>query len=111
MLDDHTPPHGFKPAQFHKKGTIYRVKLHNFMTYSDVELFPGCEAPPASLLTLPARRPQMNFVIGPNGTGKSSVVCALCIGLGGHPKVFSHSSACRPLTDSALAAPGPWVDL
>jgi len=24
----------------------------------------------------------MNMILGPNGTGKSSIACALCIGLG-----------------------------
>jgi chromosome segregation ATPase len=29
----------------------------------------------------------MNMVIGPNGTGKSTVVCAIALGLGGKPDV------------------------
>ncbi|XP_065060120.1 structural maintenance of chromosomes protein 5-like [Rhopilema esculentum] len=48
-------------------GSIVRVKLINFLTYDDVEFTPG---------------PNLNVVVGPNGTGKSSIVCALCIGLG-----------------------------
>ncbi|PBP26956.1 structural maintenance of chromosomes 5 smc5 [Diplocarpon rosae] len=48
-------------------GAIIRVKLKNFVTYESAEFFPG---------------PSMNMVIGPNGTGKSSLVCAICIGLG-----------------------------
>ena len=40
MLAENTPSHGIK--KFHRKGTIVRVKLHNFMTYDDVEMFPGC---------------------------------------------------------------------
>ncbi|OWP00940.1 hypothetical protein B2J93_236 [Marssonina coronariae] len=48
-------------------GAIIRVKLKNFLTYESAEFFPG---------------PSMNMVIGPNGTGKSSLVCAICIGLG-----------------------------
>lgn len=27
--------------------------------------------------------PSLNVIIGPNGTGKSSIVCAICLGLGG----------------------------
>ena len=55
------------------KGAIYRVKLHNFMSYTDAEIVdPG---------------PQLNCIIGANGTGKSSIVCALCIGLGGPLKI------------------------
>ncbi|KAI9056134.1 hypothetical protein LZ554_001062 [Drepanopeziza brunnea f. sp. 'monogermtubi'] len=53
-------------AEF-KPGAIIRVKLRNFVTYESAEFFPG---------------PSMNMVIGPNGTGKSSLVCAICIGLG-----------------------------
>ena len=48
-------------------GAIVRVKLTNFVTYENAEFFPG---------------PNLNMVIGPNGTGKSSLVCAICLGLG-----------------------------
>ncbi|KAL3130540.1 hypothetical protein ABBQ38_008351 [Trebouxia sp. C0009 RCD-2024] len=50
------------------KGSVIKVKLHNFMTYKDAILEPG---------------PRLNLVLGPNGTGKSSFVCALCLGLAG----------------------------
>jgi structural maintenance of chromosomes protein 5 len=53
-------------------GSIFRVKLHNFLTYTDAEFFPG---------------PRLNLILGPNGTGKSSIVCALCVGLAGSTKV------------------------
>ena len=52
---------GFQP------GAIVRVDLRNFITYEKAEFFPG---------------PNLNMVIGPNGTGKSSLVCAICLGLG-----------------------------
>lgn len=52
-------------------GAIVRVKLTNFVTYSTAEFFPG---------------PNLNMVIGPNGTGKSSLVCAICLGLGWGPQ-------------------------
>lgn len=51
-------------------GAIVRVKLTNFVTYEKAEFFPG---------------PNLNMVIGPNGTGKSSLVCAICLGLGWGP--------------------------
>ena len=35
-------------------GSIYRVKMSNFLTYTDAEFFPG---------------PRLNVVLGPNGTG------------------------------------------
>jgi putative ribosome biogenesis GTPase RsgA len=40
----------------------------NFRTYDSVEFHTG---------------PSLNVIIGPNGTGKSSIVCAICLGLGG----------------------------
>ena len=51
----------------HQPGSIVRVKLENFVTYTAVEFSPG---------------PSLNMVIGPNGTGKSTLVCAICLGLG-----------------------------
>lgn len=57
-------PNTFQP------GALIRVKLTNFVTYESAEFFPG---------------PNLNMVIGPNGTGKSSLVCAICLGLGWGP--------------------------
>lgn len=48
-------------------GAIVRVTLDDFITYEHAEFDPG---------------PSLNLVIGPNGTGKSSLVCAICLGLG-----------------------------
>lgn len=48
------------------------MKLINFMTYDQVEFRPG---------------PHLNMILGPNGTGKSSIAAALAVGLGFHPKV------------------------
>ncbi|PQE05032.1 hypothetical protein CJF30_00004834 [Rutstroemia sp. NJR-2017a BBW] len=62
---------GFAP------GAILRVKLTNFITYDDAEFFPG---------------PNLNMVIGPNGTGKSSLVCAFCLGLGADPKLLGRAT-------------------
>ncbi len=58
----------------HQPGAIVRVKLTNFVTYTSAEFFPG---------------PSLNMVIGPNGTGKSTLVCAICLGLGWAPAVRS----------------------
>lgn len=57
-------------AQEHQPGSIVRVKLTNFVTYTNAEFHPG---------------PNLNMVIGPNGTGKSTLVCAICLGLGWPP--------------------------
>ncbi len=56
----------------YQPGSIVRVELKNFVTYTAVEFFPG---------------PSLNMVIGPNGTGKSTLVCAICLGLGWGPQV------------------------
>jgi len=50
------------------------------MTYDDVEFRPG---------------PGLNLVLGPNGTGKSSIVSAICVGLGGNPRVLGRASKVR----------------
>lgn len=56
------------PSQRHQPGSIVRVALSNFVTYTRAEFQCG---------------PNLNMVIGPNGTGKSTLVCAICLGLGG----------------------------
>jgi chromosome segregation ATPase len=61
-----------------KPGAIRRVKLENFITYEHAEFFPG---------------PSLNMVLGPNGTGKSSLVCAICLGLGYKSEVLGRASA------------------
>ena len=57
-------------------GMIRKIKLVNFMTYSNVELFAG---------------PRHNLVLGPNGSGKSSLLCAIGLGLGGKPKILGRA--------------------
>jgi len=49
-------------------GTIKKMILKNFMTYSDVTFEPTTG---------------LNLIIGANGTGKSSISAAICIGLNG----------------------------
>lgn len=65
---------GNPAKQKHAPGAILRVKMLNFVTYTNVEFKPG---------------PSLNMVIGPNGTGKSTLVCAICLGLGWSPAVSS----------------------
>lgn len=56
----------------YEKGAVTRIACKNFMTYDFVECTPG---------------PHLNMVIGPNGTGKSTIVSAIALGLGYSPKV------------------------
>lgn len=59
-------------------GAIVRVMVENFVTYEKAEFFPG---------------PNLNMVIGPNGTGKSSLVCAICLGLGYPASVLGRATS------------------
>ncbi|TFY82531.1 hypothetical protein EWM64_g1483 [Hericium alpestre] len=58
-------------------GSIVRVKLENFVTYDHVEFRPG---------------PHMNMIIGPNGTGKSSIACAIALGLNYPPSILGRAA-------------------
>lgn len=55
------------------EGAIVRITMHNFLTYDHSEVFPG---------------PKLNMIVGANGTGKSSIVCAICLGLAGKTSVL-----------------------
>ncbi|KAL5482188.1 hypothetical protein EMCRGX_G022483 [Ephydatia muelleri] len=59
-----------------RKGALVRVLLHNFLTFDDVQFEPCA---------------QLNVVVGPNGTGKSSLMCAICLGLGGAPRLLGRA--------------------
>eukprot|EP00298_Acanthocystis_sp_HF-20_P016396 c21470_g3_i1.p1 GENE.c21470_g3_i1~~c21470_g3_i1.p1 ORF type:complete len:1155 (-),score=486.10 c21470_g3_i1:38-3502(-) len=58
---------------YFKKGQIIKLQMQNFLTYDDATIYPG---------------PYLNLVIGPNGTGKSTIVCGLCLVLGGDAKTL-----------------------
>lgn len=58
------------------RGQVLKVRMKNFMTYGDVTVIPG---------------PLLNLVLGPNGTGKSSLVNALCLGLGGNAALLGRA--------------------
>ncbi|GAA5809321.1 hypothetical protein MFLAVUS_002728 [Mucor flavus] len=58
------------------QGSIVKITLTNFVTYDYCEIMPG---------------PQMNMIIGPNGTGKSTIVCAIALGLGGSPALLGRA--------------------
>lgn len=61
-------------------GSIVRLTMKNFVTYSHAEIRPGA---------------QLNVVIGPNGTGKSTLVCAIVLGLGGKPATLGRAKEPR----------------
>jgi len=59
-----------------RAGSIIRVRVKNFLTYDECEVFPGA---------------RLNIVIGPNGTGKSALTHAICLACGGNPGTIGRS--------------------
>ncbi|KAM6363306.1 structural maintenance of chromosomes protein 5 [Pluvialis apricaria] len=57
-------------------GSIVRIFMKNFLTYDVCEVCPG---------------PNLNMIVGANGTGKSSIVCAICLGLAGKPSFIGRA--------------------
>ncbi|XP_041860564.1 structural maintenance of chromosomes protein 5 [Melanotaenia boesemani] len=55
------------------EGSILRITMKNFLTYDYSEVYPG---------------PHLNMIVGANGTGKSSIVCAICLGLAGKTAIL-----------------------
>ena len=60
----------------YRAGSILRVEVKNYMTYAHAVITPG---------------PRLNLVLGPNGTGKSSLVCAICVGLAGKTSLLGRA--------------------
>ncbi|KAL7975754.1 hypothetical protein Chor_001244 [Crotalus horridus] len=58
------------------EGAIVRISMENFLTYDNCVVFPG---------------PHLNMIVGANGTGKSSIVCAICLGLAGKPSFIGRA--------------------
>ncbi|KAF6036619.1 SMC5 [Bugula neritina] len=58
------------------RGAIREIKLKNFLIYDNVEVYPGAH---------------LNVVIGPNATGKSTIVNAICIGLAGKTTILGRA--------------------
>uniref|UniRef100_A0A1I8A1C2 Structural maintenance of chromosomes protein 5 n=1 Tax=Steinernema glaseri TaxID=37863 RepID=A0A1I8A1C2_9BILA len=57
-------------------GSILKVELTNFLTYDHGVYYPS---------------PNLNVIIGSNGTGKSSVLCGICLAVGGKPALLGRS--------------------
>ncbi|CAL8323354.1 unnamed protein product [Merluccius merluccius] len=55
------------------EGSILRITMKNFLTYEHAVVYPGSN---------------LNMIVGANGTGKSSIVCAICLGLGGKTAIL-----------------------
>lgn len=76
-INGHVASNGTQASGF-ATGSIVRVKVENFVIYEKAEFLPG---------------PNLNMVIGPNGTGKSSLVCAICLGLGYPASVLGRATS------------------
>ncbi|TFK69419.1 hypothetical protein BDN72DRAFT_614369 [Pluteus cervinus] len=61
-------------------GSIVRIQLQNFVTYDYVQFRTG---------------PHLNMILGPNGTGKSTIACAIAIGLNWPPSGIGSSVLCK----------------
>ena len=59
-----------------KKGSIIRVHMKNFLTYDYSMVFPG---------------PRLNVILGPNGTGKSTITHAICLACAGSAATVGRS--------------------
>jgi len=46
-------------------------------TYNEVDFNPG---------------PNLNLILGPNGTGKSTIVSAICLGMNGKPSLLARAT-------------------
>jgi chromosome segregation ATPase len=61
----------------YKTGSVLRVRMLNFLTFDDCEVFPG---------------PRLNVILGPNGTGKSAITHAICLTCCGKPEIVGRSN-------------------
>lgn len=59
-----------------RRGSIVRARFEHFVTYDFVEILPG---------------PFLNVILGPNGTGKSSIACGIALGLATRPQVLGRA--------------------
>ncbi|KAM6925073.1 structural maintenance of chromosomes protein 5 [Xenentodon cancila] len=55
------------------EGSVLRITMKNFLTYDYTVVHPG---------------PNLNMIVGANGTGKSSIVCAICLCLAGKTAIL-----------------------
>ena len=85
------PPPPKKRKKCGKRGTIHMIRLQNFMVYEDVRFYPGGK---------------FNVLIGPNGTGKSSIVTAIVVGLGGDVKLMGRQDKLADLVRHDIGPDG-----
>uniref|UniRef100_A0A1X7TUS7 Structural maintenance of chromosomes protein 5 n=1 Tax=Amphimedon queenslandica TaxID=400682 RepID=A0A1X7TUS7_AMPQE len=74
-----------------RHGAIRKLVLHNFLTFDNIVLEPS---------------PQLNLIVGPNGTGKSSLVCAICLVLCGNTSILGRAKDLKDFVKSGPAKEG-----
>ncbi|PKI84171.1 Smc6p [Malassezia vespertilionis] len=82
-----SPP--FDPLDGSSMGIIERVDMINFMCHCNLSINLG---------------PRMNFIIGHNGSGKSAILTALTIALGGKASTTNRGSSIRDLIREGASA-------
>lgn len=82
----------------YKRGMILRVKMVNFLTYDECEVFPG---------------PKLNVILGPNGTGKSTIMHAVCLACAGSPATVGRSPDLRQFVKNGkeTAEEGTYIEI
>ena len=58
------------------RGAVLSIKMKNFITYDYSMVFAG---------------PRLNVILGPNGTGKSTITHAICLACGGSANTVGRS--------------------
>ena len=81
----------------YRTGSVVRVKMVNFITYDEAEVFPG---------------PRLNVVLGPNGTGKSTLTHAICLACAGKTTTVGRSGDLRQFVKKGKEdAPEKYVEI
>ncbi|GFN77299.1 structural maintenance of chromosomes protein 6, partial [Plakobranchus ocellatus] len=75
-------------------GVIRRITLHNFMCHNHLEVRLG---------------PHVNFIVGRNGSGKSAVVTALVVGLGGNAGITGRGKTIKNFVKSGKR--DAWIEV
>lgn len=94
-------PSALRQVGDYKAGSIQKIVLKNFLTYEHAVITPGpryvaqvkCYRISSTLSLTPLL--SLNTVVGPNGTGKSTILNAICLGLGGQPKNLGRQDDAR----------------
>ena len=79
---------------------MYVLYIRTYVSYEQVSFFMYLHRTFDEAEIRPS--PGLNVILGPNGTGKSSIVCAICLGLAGSSTLLGRAKEVSktPLQDS-----------